>query len=132
MHSNWGWRIPSLLQATPSIIQLIFVMLVPESPRWLVAKGRGAEAEAILVKYHAEGDAQSEFAKAEYADIEKTLREEIRTVSQGWFELFSTPAMRKRAIIAVFLGLAIQVSESSIRTSDNINKLKWSGAGLIA
>ncbi|KAJ7819517.1 general substrate transporter [Mycena leptocephala] len=127
MHSNWGWRIPSLLQATPSIIQLIFVMLVPESPRWLVAKGRGAEAEAILVKYHAEGDAQSEFAKVEYADIEKTLREEIRTASQGWFELFSTPAMRKRAIIAVFLGLAIQWSYlprilAGIGIHDNLTK----------
>ncbi|KAJ6542715.1 hexose transporter [Mycena capillaripes] len=116
MHSNWGWRIPSFLQATPSMIQLIFVMLVPDSPRWLIAKGRGSEAAEILAKYHAEGDAQSEFVQAEYAEIEKTLREEMRTAGRRCFELFSTPAMRQRATLAVFLGLAIQ----------------WSGAGLIA
>ncbi|KAJ7778542.1 hexose transporter [Mycena metata] len=115
MRSNWGWRIPSFLQATPSIFQLIFIFMVPESPRWLIAKGRGSEASAILVKYHGEGDAQSEFVKAEYAEIEKTLREEINTGHGGWLELISTPAMRKRSMIALFLGVAAN----------------WTGGGLI-
>ncbi|KAJ7160722.1 hypothetical protein C8R46DRAFT_1000572 [Mycena filopes] len=115
MVSNWGWRIPSFLQATPSIIQLVFILLVPESPRWLIAKGRGAEASAILVKYHGEGDAQSEFVKAEYTEIEETLREEMRTARRGWLELVSTPSMRKRSMIALFLGLA----------------MNWTGNGLI-
>ncbi|KAJ7041172.1 hypothetical protein C8F04DRAFT_1219536 [Mycena alexandri] len=115
MRSNWGWRIPSFLQATPSIIQLIFIFMVPDSPRWLIAKGRGSEASAILVKYHGEGDVQSEFVKAEYAEIEQTLREEIITAHGGWLELISTPAMRKRSMIAMFLGLAVN----------------WTGGGLI-
>jgi hypothetical protein len=109
MHSNWGWRIPSFLQATPSLIQLIFVLLIPDSPRWLLSKGRGAEAAAILIKYHAEGDAHSELVKVEYAEIEKTFREEMKAARRGWLELFATPRMRKRAMLAVFLGLAIQV-----------------------
>ncbi|KAJ7682887.1 general substrate transporter [Mycena rosella] len=115
MQSDWGWRIPSVLQATPSIVQLAFVLFVPESPRWLVSKGRGTEAYAILVKCHAEGDAQSAFVKAQYVDIEKMLDEETRTGGRGWSELFSTPGMRKRAMLAVFLGISVQ----------------WSGAGLI-
>ncbi|KAJ6476271.1 hypothetical protein C8R45DRAFT_375353 [Mycena sanguinolenta] len=115
MHSNWGWRIPSFLQATPSVMQLIFVLLVPDSPRWLLAKGRVAEAAAILAKYHAEGDMHSDFVKAEYAAIEQTLREEMKTAGRSWFELFSTSGMRKRAMLAVFLGLAVQ----------------WSGGGLL-
>ncbi|KAJ7088535.1 hexose transporter [Mycena crocata] len=115
MQSNWGWRIPSLLQASPSIMQLTFVLLVPESPRWLLSKGRDDEAMAILVKYHAEGDAQSEFIKAEYADIQMRLREEAVSAKRGWFVLLSTPAMRKRAMLAAFLGIFVQ----------------WSGAGLI-
>ncbi|KAJ7875359.1 major facilitator superfamily domain-containing protein [Mycena olivaceomarginata] len=102
MHSNWGWRIPSFLQATPSLIQLIFVLLIPDSPRWLLAKGRGAEAAAILIKYHAEGDAHSELVKVEYAEIEKKLREEMKAARRGWLELFATPGMRKRAMLAVF------------------------------
>lgn len=109
MHSNWGWRIPSFLQATPSLIQLIFVLLIPDSPRWLLSKGRGAEAAAILIKYHAEGDAHSELVKVEYAEIEKTFREEMKAARRGWLELFATPRMQKRAMLAVFLGLAVQV-----------------------
>jgi len=52
---TWSWRIPSLLQLLPSALQLTFIWWVPESPRWLISKGRREEAMAILVKYHAEG-----------------------------------------------------------------------------
>ena len=52
---SWSWRIPSVLQLLPSAFQLTFIWWVPESPRWLISKGRREEAMAILVKYHAEG-----------------------------------------------------------------------------
>lgn len=91
MPTNWGWRIPSILQVCPSALQLIFIWFLPESPRsvtaysqylfywkmlilnsslrWLIAKGRGDEAYAILTKYHAEGDINSPFVRAEYVRI---------------------------------------------------------------
>ena len=65
MKSTWGWRIPSVLQICPSLLQICFIWFLPESPRWLISKGRNEEAYAILVKYHAEGDADSPFVKAE-------------------------------------------------------------------
>ncbi|KAJ7618656.1 hexose transporter [Roridomyces roridus] len=114
MSSNWGWRIPSLLQMIPSFLQLTFIYFLPESPRWLVSKGRHEEAMAILVKYHAEGDASSEFVKAEFAEIERTLELELETRKTTWLEFFAAPGMRKRLIVAAFLGLFTQ----------------WSGNGL--
>jgi len=114
MPTNWGWRIPSVLQVCPSVLQLLFIWFLPESPRWLIARGRGEEAYAILAKYHAEGDLNSEFVKAEYAQIEKTLELERESAKVGWKELFATPGMRKRLLIGSFLGLATQ----------------WSGNGL--
>lgn len=110
MPSNWGWRIPSLLQITPSCLQIIFIYFLPESPRWLISKGRGDEAYAILTKYHAEGDTKSEFVQAEYAQIEKTLELEMETSKMTWKELVSTSGMRKRLLIGSFLGLVTQVS----------------------
>lgn len=112
--TNWGWRIPSLLQIVPSALQLIFIWFMPESPRWLVSKGRGDEAMAILVKYHAEGDSSSEFVKAEYVQIEKTIEMEAEAAHLGWLQLLATAGMRKRLLIGAFLGLATQ----------------WSGNGL--
>ncbi|KAJ7694414.1 hexose transporter [Mycena rosella] len=114
MSSNWGWRIPSLLQISPSILQITFVTFLPESPRWLISKGRGAEAMEILVKYHGEGDVDSEFVKAEYAQIEKTLELERETNQTSWRDFVSTPGMRKRLLVASGLGLFTQ----------------WSGNGL--
>ena len=34
MATTWGWRIPSVLQAFPSLFQIIFVYFLPESPRF--------------------------------------------------------------------------------------------------
>ena len=53
---TWSWRIPSLIQGLPSIAQVFLVLLAPESPRWLVSKGRDAEAIATLAYYHADGN----------------------------------------------------------------------------
>ena len=30
---NWSWRVPSLLQLCPSVLQICTIFLVPESPR---------------------------------------------------------------------------------------------------
>ena len=88
MTSDWGWRIPSFLQVVPSLLQVSFIWFLPESPRWLVSKGRGDEAYAILVKYHAEGDESSDFVKAEYTQIEETLEAELKTaqMNRGYFQ----------------------------------------------
>ncbi|KAI0329657.1 hexose transporter [Cubamyces sp. BRFM 1775] len=114
MPNNWAWRIPSILQVTPSALQLIFVWFIPESPRWLVSKGRGEEAYAILAKYHAEGDLDSEFVKLEYAEIETTLELEREQGKGSWKDFIASSGMRKRLLICSFLGLATQ----------------WSGNGL--
>ncbi|KDQ64050.1 hypothetical protein JAAARDRAFT_52051 [Jaapia argillacea MUCL 33604] len=126
MPTNWGWRIPSVLQVIPSILQLTFIWFLPESPRWLVSKGRGPEAFAILAKYHAEGDTNSEFVKAEFAQIEKTLELEMENAKRSWRELFGTAGMRRRVLIGSFLGLATQWSGNGLtsyflaRILDNI------------
>jgi hypothetical protein len=114
MPTNWGWRIPSLLQVLPSVMQITFIFLLPESPRFLISKGRGEEAFAILAKYHAEGNMDSEFVKAEYVQIEKTLQLEQETAKKSWKELLSTSGMRKRLLVGSALGLFTQ----------------WSGNGL--
>ncbi|KAI9574381.1 hypothetical protein HD554DRAFT_30230 [Boletus coccyginus] len=114
--NNWGWRIPSFLQVVPGLLQVSFVWFLPESPRWLVSKGKGVEACTILVKFHAEGDENSEFVKAEYTQIVETLEEEMKNSQMSWKEAFSTAGMRKRAIIAASLGLFS----------------RWSGNGLFS
>ncbi|KPA35667.1 mfs sugar transporter [Fusarium langsethiae] len=111
--SDWGWRIPSLLQIAPPMIQLCFVFFVPESPRWLVARDRSQEALEILVKFHAEGK-ESDFVKAEMAQIQSTLRIEMQNTKRSWLDLGATAGMRRRLLTTCMLGLFTQWSGSTL------------------
>jgi hypothetical protein len=112
--SNWAWRIPSLLQMVPSILQIVFIFFVPESPRWLVTRGRREEAYDILVKYHAEGHLGSEFVRAEMAQVEATIRIELEASRKTWISVFRTAGMRRRLFISSFLGLFTQWSGNTL------------------
>ena len=59
--NSWAWRIPSILQLTIPTIQFLGILMAPESPRWLISKGRFEEARRILIKFHAGGDENSKW-----------------------------------------------------------------------
>jgi MFS family permease len=46
--NKFGWRVMLTVSAIPTLILLILVPFVPESPRYLAVKGRTDEAEAVL------------------------------------------------------------------------------------
>ncbi|KAH7021486.1 lactose permease [Microdochium trichocladiopsis] len=111
---DWAWRLPSLLQMAPSFLQVATVFLLPESPRWLVSKDRDEEALAVLVKYHAEGDANSLLVQAEMEQIRTTIKLEMESAKQTWWSVVSAPGMRRRSIVSIFLGLFTQLSGNSL------------------
>lgn len=113
---EWSWRLPSILQLAPSILQICTVFLLPESPRWLISQDRDDEAFAILTKYHAEGDANSVLVQAEMAQIRTTIKIEMEHSRQSWWEMIATAGMRKRVLIATFLGLFTQYVPSVVFT----------------
>ncbi|KEZ39142.1 hypothetical protein SAPIO_CDS10541 [Scedosporium apiospermum] len=112
--SNWAWRLPSLLQICPSLLQIATVFLLPESPRYLISHDRDDEAAAILVKYHAEDDGNSLLVKAEIAQIRETIKTEMEVSKQSWMELLSTAGMRRRVLITIFIGLFTQLSGNTL------------------
>ncbi|KAI6785278.1 High-affinity glucose transporter-like protein [Emericellopsis cladophorae] len=111
---NAGWRVPSYLQIVPSLLQVSLCLFLPESPRWLVSKDRIEEANAILVKYHAEGNADSEFVKAEMTQITETIKIEYEASKETWFDLLRSAGMRRRALITAMLGLFTQWSGNTL------------------
>ena len=52
-----GWRYMLLSGAIPAGLFLVLLLLVPETPRWLVMKGRGDEARQVLRRVSNEADA---------------------------------------------------------------------------
>ncbi|KAF1921369.1 general substrate transporter [Ampelomyces quisqualis] len=113
--NDWCWRVPALTQAAPSLVQLAFIWVIPESPRWLIAKGRNEEALYILGKYHADGDTSDPTVQFEYAEIKETLRLEfLYQKHSSYLDFFRTKGNRYRLMLLASLGLFSQ----------------WSGNGL--
>lgn len=115
--SIWEWRVPCLLQAAPAAFLGICIWFIPESPRWLVAKGRDVEAIRILTKYHANGVERDPLVYFTYGQIREALAIE-REINQTttWLTLFKTRGNRRRMRIVFALGFFSQ----------------WSGNGLIS
>ena len=117
INSSWSWRIPSALQALPSVLQLGLLWFCPESPRWLMNKGRDAEALHVLAYYHADGNKEDPLVQFEYEEI-KTVIDLDKAVAAtvGWASLIKTPGNRKRLTIVVAIAWFSQ----------------WSGNGLVS
>lgn len=90
MPSNWSWRLPSLLQIAPSFVQLFLIWFLPESPRYLISKERDAEALEVMIKYHANGDRDSEWLRFEFAEVRSSITLEAQSNATSWKALVAT------------------------------------------
>lgn len=91
----WRWMLG--IVAVPGAIFLLGVLRLPNSPRWLLMRGKGREAREVLNQLR--GDKQR--ADEEYNDIEQQLRRP----QAGW-SLFRGNSNFRRS---VFLGVALQI-----------------------
>ena len=96
--AGWRWMFASGI--LPSVAFALLLLRIPESPRWLVERGRVAEAEQILTRV-----AGGSFARAELASIRAALSAE----RGNWSELFSR-ALRLPLIVGILLAVLQQVT----------------------
>ena len=86
----YGWNILFLLGTVPGLIITYMVSRLPESPRWLIRKGRYAEAETIIRSLEASTSKRSPVA-AQPVSVAASQK-------SRWSELFS-PFYRRRTLI---------------------------------
>ncbi|KAK1789889.1 hypothetical protein P4O66_015775, partial [Electrophorus voltai] len=100
--SNGGWRYMLGLSAIPAVLQFLGFLFLPESPRWLLQKGRSQQAHQVLM--HIRG---TENVEEEYDSIKTTIEEEEKESGGGpvlWRILASGPARR-----ALIVGCGLQM-----------------------
>lgn len=93
---NIGWRWMFGSEIIPSILFLIFIFLIPESPRWLLQKGKSEQAEAVLEKINAAEDV---------AQVLSEIQNSLEQVDKGQWNNLVNPIYKK----ALFVGIGLSI-----------------------
>ncbi|GAM37551.1 hypothetical protein TCE0_024r07563 [Talaromyces pinophilus] len=92
LHGNLKWRLPLWLQILCPGLVIVGGYFIPESPRWLVTKGREAEARAFIVEISPGGGIRS---ARDYFDLRSLVRKRssryrlMLAIAMAWFGQFS-------------------------------------------
>jgi len=100
---NINWRVMLGAGILPSISIACVLLVIPESPRWLVMQGRAGDARAVLVKV---SDSEEE-AEERLAEIEEAARASTASGNgkEAWRELLRPSPVIRRMLVT---GLGVQ------------------------
>ena len=97
-NDNWRWMLA--VMAIPSFLLFVFLLFVPESPRWLAEKQQNDLAMSILTRINGPAEANREFNE---------IRETIHTTKGRLAELFQR-GMFRILMIGILLAVFQQVT----------------------
>ncbi|OQU93650.1 hypothetical protein CLAIMM_00132 [Cladophialophora immunda] len=101
--SDSQWRVPLALGCVSPVLLLCLMPWLPESPRWLLARGQEKRAWDIVSRLHRrEKDSSDEYAMIEFTQMKKQHELEA-SLDSSWWEVIRRPSYRKRAALAFFL-----------------------------
>lgn len=107
---TWAWRAPAALQSMFSVLALLVLPFVPESPRWLVDKGRHDQARDVLSIMYGNNQVDAKETVDVFDEIVAVLDRERRDHPQSPYkEFFKTKANRHRLFIVVSFGVMVEM-----------------------
>lgn len=95
--SQFQWRFPLAFQVVPALVLVIGMVFVPESPRFLVEKGRYAEAMRVLRKLHYDGS-NGDWIDAEFNEICQANESGKLVAVPSWVSMFTVAKWRTRML----------------------------------
>ncbi|KAE8331438.1 general substrate transporter [Aspergillus sergii] len=111
------WRSPLALGCAPPLVGLSLMPWLPESPRWLLLKGRTDEAYKIVSKYHRRpGVEHDESADAEFALMREQSHRE-QNMDRSWVRIATYAPYRKRAILVIILPFIVYTTGNLVITT---------------
>ncbi|CAI5655402.1 solute carrier family 22 member 4 [Oreochromis niloticus] len=103
-----NWKHLSLLMAMPGLASLPLWWLIPESPRWLVSKGRLQEAELLLKSAALENGVEAPPVIFLSANVQQSDSKKGETLN--FLDLLKTKSIRSVTLILWFLWLSTNVT----------------------
>ena len=117
-HIEGVWRIMFGICALPAIALFVGMLRMPESPRWLVEKGRYDEALAVLKTVRSE-----DRALAEFAQVEQVTEDEKKGNQLSFKEILANKWLRR----IVFVGIGVSVTQQLT----GINSIMYYGSRVL-
>ena len=101
---EWNWRWMLGLEALPAVLYFFCLLLVPESPRWLVMQSREAEALGVMERFNPAESARDQISEIRSSVLQKSDSEQSRLSA-----LFTKP-MRMVLLIGVTVAVLQQIT----------------------
>ncbi|QHN03600.1 sugar porter family MFS transporter [Granulicella sp. WH15] len=98
---QYGWRWMFCAVVVPALLFTVMSLFIPESPRWLLARGGSDAAYNVLKRVGGRS-----YALGELANIQQTLQAE-ESAQASWSELW-VPGVRKIVLIGAVLAVLQQ------------------------
>jgi sugar porter (SP) family MFS transporter len=95
-----AWRWMFALAVVPAAAFGIGLIFIPNSPRWLIARGHTDQAKAVLQRIRSPGQVESELSQ---------IKESVGQQKGSWSELLS-PLLRSAMVVGVGLAVAQQIT----------------------
>jgi sugar porter (SP) family MFS transporter len=105
---DWAWRWMLGMEILPAVAYFFALLFVPESPRWLVMRGRDTEALEILTRLRGAEQAALEHQLIRGSVLGEAGREAGREAA-SWRDLLA-PSMRLVLLIGVSVGILQQIT----------------------
>lgn len=114
MQTTWSWRIPSLLQILFTLISVMTLPFVPESPRYLAHQGQKDEALLSVAMTCSNSDTSSPEAQAQLFQIVQSLELEKHVEEPSIAQIAKTPSLRKRMLIVLSVAAFSMLAGSNL------------------
>ncbi|KAL1919568.1 uncharacterized protein VTP21DRAFT_2261 [Calcarisporiella thermophila] len=112
--NSWSWRGPLFFQCVFGLILALGSLVLPESPRHLVAKGKTEVACKVLADLYGCQDVKDARVQTEYAEIQEAVDYEKTLGEPSWKEMFT--GYGKRSLIGIAIMGLNQLSGINIVT----------------
>ncbi|MGL1958452.1 MAG: sugar porter family MFS transporter [Colwellia sp.] len=117
-----AWRWMFWIELAPAVLFLVALFFIPESPRFLVAKGKKQQANQVLCKLYGE-----RIGKAKAIEIDQSMASDHHQPKLS--DLLDKPSGKVRKIVWVGIGLAVFQQLVGINVVFYYGAVLWQAVG---